>query len=205
MTEQLFTEVTYRSRDADNTRSSPGRFYLAEPQSLRGTRLKRFEVQDVRHHLISDVFFDPILVSRVTDGRIEIEDRSGEIGAGPLHEIIQCLALPGGLPRGAVAFDVREFAEALAECHRRGWSRETQKRFFRTYLVVEVLSEDPIPSEGIELDAIAHEIVSGSMSGMIIAVGGQSMNGRQTAQMLTLQSSDPGFFSITEDGEDAHD
>jgi len=80
---------------------------------------------------------------------------------------------------------------------------ETQKRkFFKTVIQIEILSEDaPVPDD-MELADIAHEIVDGDWSGARTAVETKELTGAEAAKALIDQGSDPAFFNLSDSGED---
>ena len=77
----------------------------------------------------------------------------------------------------------------------------TDRKFYKTVLQVEVLSEAPYQPES--LAQVHHDITEGDCSGKWQVVRTKELNGQQAARALTGQASDPGFFSLTRAGEDA--
>ena len=77
----------------------------------------------------------------------------------------------------------------------------TDRKFYKTLITVEVLSEDPIPV-GMTLEQIAHEAIHGDYSMNIIGNDEVELNGKQAADHLYDQGSDPVFFRIDGDGND---
>jgi hypothetical protein len=77
----------------------------------------------------------------------------------------------------------------------------TGRKFYKTVLQVEVLSEGPYQPESLE--QVHHDITEGDCSGEWKIVRSKELNGRQAARALLKQASDPGFFSLTKAGEDA--
>ena len=87
----------------------------------------------------------------------------------------------------------------------------TDRKFFKTVIKFTVLSEEPIP-EGMNprmgvyrlgLENIANECMDGSWSMGNASNKETELNGKQAAEALLNQASDPSFFNLTEDGEDA--
>ena len=76
------------------------------------------------------------------------------------------------------------------------------RKFYKTRIVVEVLSENPL-SEGLELDSVHWGITNGDWSGTVKWHPPQKLNGKQAAAALRKQGSDPGWFQLTDKGEDA--
>ncbi|MEG7741739.1 hypothetical protein U2084_14975, partial [Listeria monocytogenes] len=77
----------------------------------------------------------------------------------------------------------------------------TTRKFYKTIIQLEVLSEEPIPDE-MDVAQIAFEATEGDYS-MVDGERIQTiLNGQQTADALKEQASDPSFFLLTEDGND---
>lgn len=77
----------------------------------------------------------------------------------------------------------------------------TQRKFYKTLITIEVLSEDPIPDD-MNIAQIAFEASDGDYSmsdGMRIET---VLTGKAAADALQEQGSDPGFFKLTDDGND---
>lgn len=72
--------------------------------------------------------------------------------------------------------------------------------FYRTVIQVEVLSEEPLPDCG--LDHIAYLITEGDYSGSATTVSEEQVDGPTMARLLRAQGSEPGFFWLTEEGEE---
>jgi len=77
----------------------------------------------------------------------------------------------------------------------------TERKFYKTIIKVEVLSEEPIP-DTLSLEEIAREAVNGDYSFTYDRKHEQLLNGVETARELQKQGSDPSFFNLTDDGED---
>jgi hypothetical protein len=77
----------------------------------------------------------------------------------------------------------------------------TDRKFYRTVIAIEVLSEEPIPA-GMELENIVHDCVEGSYSMRPLKHKEIEINGRVAAQNLIRQGSDPSFFQLTKNGND---
>lgn len=77
----------------------------------------------------------------------------------------------------------------------------TDRKFFKTEIKFTVLSEEPIP-DGMSLENIANECINGNWSMGNHGCKETEINGKQAARALLNQGSDPGFFSLTNDGED---
>jgi hypothetical protein len=76
----------------------------------------------------------------------------------------------------------------------------TNRTFHRTIIQVEVLSESPLGP--VDLDTLHHMITEGDCSGKLTTVLQEELNGKQAAEALLNQASDPSFFNLTEDGHD---
>jgi hypothetical protein len=75
------------------------------------------------------------------------------------------------------------------------------KTFYRTVVRVEVLSELPFRFEN--LTDVHNAITTGECSGCIqIAVDNRPMDGRECAERLLAEGSDPAFFGLLPTGED---
>lgn len=79
----------------------------------------------------------------------------------------------------------------------------SKRRFYRTLIVYEVLSEEPLGS--VSLEQIANETREGDMSGQFKPSDELEVDGLTMAKLLQAQGSDPAFFQLTADGEDTED
>ncbi len=77
----------------------------------------------------------------------------------------------------------------------------TKRKFYKTRIVVEVLSEEPL-SEDQELDSVHWGITNGDWSGTVKWSPPKVLNGAQAARALRSQGSDPGFFRLDDKGGD---
>jgi hypothetical protein len=80
----------------------------------------------------------------------------------------------------------------------------TNRKFYRTTIVLQVLSEEPIPNPN-DLEAVLYEMTEGGWSGEVKNAKMEEMDGCTTAQALLDQGSAPEFFGLTEDGEEDTD
>lgn len=78
----------------------------------------------------------------------------------------------------------------------------TQRKFYKTRIEIEVLSEEPIPAT-MELDDIVRECREGAWSMCPIKYKATEINGRQAASALLRHGSDTEFFQLTPLGEDS--
>jgi hypothetical protein len=78
----------------------------------------------------------------------------------------------------------------------------SDRRFWRTVIRWEVLSEEQIP-QGMSIERIWQETVYGDWSGRVLSIQEKSLTGVQAARALQLQGSDPEFFGLDEAGNDA--
>jgi hypothetical protein len=76
----------------------------------------------------------------------------------------------------------------------------SERKFYRTVITLEVLSEEPYNPDS--LAQIAEDIMDGPCSGKWGITAQQTVDGPQMAKMLQEQGSDPDFFQLTEDGKD---
>lgn len=77
---------------------------------------------------------------------------------------------------------------------------QSKRKFYRTVLQVEVLSEEPYNFDS--LQATAYDIDEGGCSGKVEVVKSEVLNARQAAKALDNQGSAPEFFRIDEKGND---
>ncbi len=77
----------------------------------------------------------------------------------------------------------------------------TNRKFYKTVVQVVVLSEEPLPEET-DIDDLHYRITEGCCSGIVSRVSHEELNGKQAADALAEQFSDPSFFQLTEDGCD---
>lgn len=73
-------------------------------------------------------------------------------------------------------------------------------KFYKTLIVLEILSEDMIPDD-ITIGDIIRECHDGAYSGVTISTDVKFLNGKQMANALLKQGSDPSFFNLTKDGK----
>lgn len=78
----------------------------------------------------------------------------------------------------------------------------SKRKFYRNVFTIEVLSEDPI-NKMVDLDEIHYQITDGEWSGMINHEKQETVDGKQMAELLQKQGSDPGFFRLDDAGQDA--
>lgn len=77
----------------------------------------------------------------------------------------------------------------------------TIRKFYKTTVTVTVLSEEPLPPY-MELSDVAHAIKDGDCSGEVAFGEPEELDGKQAADALVAQASDPGFFRLDDDGND---
>jgi hypothetical protein len=75
------------------------------------------------------------------------------------------------------------------------------RKFYRTVLTVEVLSEEPL-GDVFGLEDLASRVSTGDCSGDYKVSTEEILNGPAMAKALIAQHSDPEFFGLTEDGEE---
>jgi len=76
----------------------------------------------------------------------------------------------------------------------------TKRKFYRTRIIVEVLSEEPVDFDN--LNQVHYAITEGDCSGRWEETEVKELNGKEAAVALEIQGSEPGFFGLTDDGED---
>jgi len=79
----------------------------------------------------------------------------------------------------------------------------TERKFYKTTYVFEVLSEEPI--EDADLKDVLDECTAGCLSGDVKSQECVEVDGKTVAALLNDQRSDPGFFNIDDEGNDADD
>lgn len=78
---------------------------------------------------------------------------------------------------------------------------QSERKFYKTRIVFEVLSEEPLPGHA-GLEYIARESEDGRYVGRFSADGAEAtLTGKQMADALYDFGSDPGFFSLDDEGE----
>ena len=77
----------------------------------------------------------------------------------------------------------------------------TVRKFYKRVFQVEVLSEKPIPEE-MNLDELHYQTHEGPWSGRVASGEQEELSGPQMAAALAKQHSSPGFFGLTDDGEE---
>ena len=78
----------------------------------------------------------------------------------------------------------------------------SKRKFYRTVVKIEVLSEDPL-SEELTMGDLEYEITEGDCSGRIIAEAqNEVLTGKECADILIKQGSSTEFFMLEEDGKD---
>jgi len=73
-----------------------------------------------------------------------------------------------------------------------------RRKFYRTIIQVEVLSEDPYEYE--DLTGLAYDIENGPCSGKTSVKSSTILTGKQMAQALRKQGSDPEFLQLNDRG-----
>ena len=80
----------------------------------------------------------------------------------------------------------------------------TKRKFYRTVVEIEILSEEPIAFES--LGEINHAITEGDCSGSWNPLSSNEVvDGKTIVKLLKKQGSDPGFFRLDERGNDLED
>ena len=76
----------------------------------------------------------------------------------------------------------------------------TTRKFYKTVITIEVLSEDVYAFDSLE--QTAYDIQDGGCSGKIEVVKSEELNGENVVKALNNQGSDSEFFMLDEDGND---
>jgi hypothetical protein len=79
----------------------------------------------------------------------------------------------------------------------------TERKFYRTVIHVEVLSEDPYTFSGNLVD-VANDISTGDCSGIARTILEETCDGARMAQFLLAHGSDPEFFMLDDQGNDTN-
>ena len=79
----------------------------------------------------------------------------------------------------------------------------SNKKFYKTFFTVTVLSEEP--PKDMSMGELAYECMEGVLSGAIKMGSQIIMDGKQAAEALKEQGSDPEFFHLDEEGNDLND
>lgn len=82
-----------------------------------------------------------------------------------------------------------------------GESPVAERKFHKTTITYEVLSEEPIPGH-VDLEYIAREAMEGRYVGRFVSNDETVLTGKQMADTLYEFGSDPGFFMLDSDGKD---
>ena len=77
----------------------------------------------------------------------------------------------------------------------------TKRKFYRTVIQVEVLSEEPYDFGG-NLRQLGEDITTGDCSGVARTIQTEECDGARMTRLLVAQGSDPSFFMLDETGED---
>lgn len=81
-------------------------------------------------------------------------------------------------------------------------SYDKKRKFYRSVIQIEVLSEEPLP-DPMSLADIQYEITEGHCSGQLTrVVDNEVKTGPEMAQLLLNQASGPEFFMLDKDGND---
>jgi len=78
----------------------------------------------------------------------------------------------------------------------------TARKFYKTVFTVEVLSEEPLRDD-MDLSDVDYMITEGGWSGIVDRSDTVELSGLEAARELQNQGSDPDFFCLDEDGNDA--
>lgn len=76
-----------------------------------------------------------------------------------------------------------------------------EKKYYKTKITIEVLSEEPIPS-WMEASNVLTGMDTGEFVGVTSKASPTELTGKQMADELTKFGSQPEFFSLNEDGEE---
>ncbi|HKR05963.1 MAG TPA: hypothetical protein VJY62_15105 [Bacteroidia bacterium] len=84
-------------------------------------------------------------------------------------------------------------------------NKKRKRKFYRTVIEVEILSEEPYNLEDKNLNDINYDISEGHCSGVYNSkILNQEKTGKQIVKLLNAQKSDAEFFCLNPDGSDYH-
>ena len=76
------------------------------------------------------------------------------------------------------------------------------RKFYRTVIQFEILSEEPLTEPPLTLEQINYETMDGHCSGQFLETAYETVDGKRMAELLQKQGSDPEFFNLSETGDD---
>jgi predicted metal-binding protein len=79
----------------------------------------------------------------------------------------------------------------------------TERKFYKTTIVFEVLSEEPLSGDE-SLELLHYKITEGDCSGRRISSNQEEINGKQAADALYAHGSEPSFFMLDDEGKSAN-
>lgn len=79
-------------------------------------------------------------------------------------------------------------------------SRQARRKFFKTVITVEVLSEDEYPTTHWDLENISNAMTHGSFVGQVSVSRPKRLTNKQMLKEIDEMRSDPSFFSLDERG-----
>ncbi len=80
-------------------------------------------------------------------------------------------------------------------------NKMTDRKFYKTEYRVTVLTENPLHST--DLGELHYMTTEGDASGHVEIAQVHVLNGKEAADALCTQASDPSFFRLDDEGEDA--
>lgn len=83
---------------------------------------------------------------------------------------------------------------------------ESKRKFYKHRIVVEYLSDRPMPPDGLNLSEVDYETDQGECVGDIRReVVNEEISAKECARLLLAYGSQPDFFMLNEEGEDSPD
>lgn len=76
------------------------------------------------------------------------------------------------------------------------------RKFFKTIVQIEILSEDEPYPDGKSLQDINYDITDGHCSGVVKTIKSEQLTGADAAEALLSQGSDPYFFQLDNEGNE---
>jgi len=79
----------------------------------------------------------------------------------------------------------------------------SERKFYKTIIEVTVLSEEPL--QPMSLGELSYETMEGDMSATLDTKEEITLTGKEAADALKAQGSEPEFFEIDKEGNDLND
>lgn len=90
----------------------------------------------------------------------------------------------------------------LLTCGKCGTEYTVPRKFYKTVVTIEILSEHPIRSLDTDLGYVTRQIEDGDWSGRVMLGDSEELTPKECAQALIDQDSEPQFFGLDDDGNE---